>query len=128
MKTLAASAAAFALLCSASALAGDELTVRVPAPGSYQMQRSEFRDYANSYDLSNGRTIQFTQFRRQFYAQLDGEQRAELFPVATGVLMTAAGARIEFDRDGSTVTIRHYEKLPMAVAPIGSNITVVASR
>jgi len=128
MKTLAASAAAFALLCSASALAGDELTVRVPAPGSYQMQRSEFRDYAYTYDLSNGKSIQFTQFRRQFYAQLDGEERAEMYPVAEGVLMTAAGTRIEFNRDGSGVTIRNYEKLPMAVAPTGSNITVVASR
>lgn len=128
MKSLAASAAAFALLCSASALAGDELTVRVPAPSTYQMQRSEFRDYAYSYDLSNGKSIQFTQFRRQFFVQLDGEERAEMFPVAEGVLVTAAGARIEFNRDGTAVTIRHYEKLPMAAAPGDSNITVVASR
>lgn len=128
MKTLAASAAVLALLCSASALAGDELTVRVPATGSYQMTRNEFRDYASTYELSNGKSIHFSQFRKQFYAQLDGEQRAEMFPLGEGVLMTAAGARIEFSGDGAAVTIRNYEKLPMAVAPIGSNITVVASR
>ena len=126
MKTLAASAAAFALLCSASALAGDELTVRVPAPSGYQMQRSEFRDYAATYDLSNGKSIQFSQFRKQFFAQLDGEARAEMFPVAEGVLVTAAGARIEFSRDGAGVTIRNYEKLPMALAPTGSNITIAS--
>jgi len=126
MKTLAASAAAFALLCSASALAGDELTVRVPAPSAYQMQRSEFRDYAATYDLSNGKSIQFSRFRKQFFAQLDGEARAEMFPVAEGVLVTAAGARIEFSRDGAGVTIRNYEKLPMALAPTGSKITIAS--
>lgn len=126
MKTLAASAAAFALLCSASALAGDELTVRVPAPSGYQMQRSEFRDYASTYDLSNGRSIHFSRFRKQFFAQLDGEPRAELFPLAEGVLMSAAGARVEFVHDGAGVTIRNYEKLPMAQAPAGSNITVAS--
>lgn len=128
MKTLAASAAAFALLCSASALAEDGLTVRVPAPSGYQMNRSEFRDYAFTYDLSNGKIIHFSQYRRQFFAQLDGEPAAEMFPLAEGVLMTAAGARIEFSRDGAGVTIRNYEKLPMAVVPAGSHITVVAAR
>jgi len=128
MKTLAASAAALALLCSASALAGDELTVRVPAPGSYQMHRNEFRDYAYTYGLSNGKTIRFNQFRRQFFAQLDDEPRTQLFPVAPGVLMTAAGTRVEFSNDGSEVTIRNYEKLSIADAHSGSNITVVASR
>ncbi len=128
MKNLAAGAAAFALLCSASALAGDDLTVRVPAPASYHMQRSEFRDFAYTYDLSNGKSIAFTQSRRQFFAQLEGEPRAEMFPLAAGVMITAAGARIEFNSDGSGVTIRNYEKLPMAVAPAGSHITVVASR
>ena len=68
MKTLTASAAAFALLYSASALAGDDLTVRVPAPSSYTMHRSEFRDYAATYELSNGKNILFTVYRRQFFA------------------------------------------------------------
>jgi hypothetical protein len=126
MKTLAASVAAFALLCSAPALAGDDLTVRVPATGSYKMNHDEFRDYAYTYELSNGKRIYFSQYRKGFYAQLDGEQRTEIFPVAEGVLVTAAGARIEFNHDGAGVTIRNYEKLPMAVAPIGSNITVAS--
>lgn len=128
MKNQAAFAAAFALLCSASALAGDDLTVRVAAPASYQMQRSEFRDYAYTYELSNGKSIAFLQSHRQFFVQLDDEARVEMFPVAAGVLMTTAGARIEFNRDGSVVTIHNYEKLPMAAAPAGSHITVVASR
>lgn len=128
MKILAASAAAFALLCSASAVAEDQLTVRVPAPGSYQMPRGEFRDYAYNYALSNGRNIRFYQYRRQYFAQLDDEARTQMFPQAEGVLMTAGGARIEFNRDGSAVTIRNYEKLPMAQAPSGTGITVMASR
>lgn len=128
MNTLAASAAALALLCSASALAEEELTVRVPAPGSYQMNRGEFRDYAFTYALSNGRKIYFSQYRKHFFAQLDDESKVEMFPLAAGVLMTAAGSRVEFNNDGSEVTIRNYEKLPMADAPRGSNITVVASR
>jgi hypothetical protein len=128
MKTLAASAAAFALLYSASALAGDDLTVRVPAPSSYTMHRSEFRDYAHTYALSNGKTIRFTQYRRQFFAQLGDEPRAELFPVAPGALVTAAGTRLEFNYDGSEVTIRNYEKLSLADAASGRQITVLASR
>lgn len=128
MKTLAASAAALALLCSASALAGDELTVRVPAPSSYTMQRSEFRAYAYTYDLSNGKTIRFTEYRKQFFAQLGDEPQVEMFPVAPGELVTAAGTRIEFDNDGSEVTIRNYEKLSIADAAGGRHITVVASR
>jgi len=128
MKTLAASAAAFALLYSASALAGDDLTVRVPAPSSYTMYRSEFRDYAYSYDLSNGKAIRFIQFGRQFFAQLEDEPRTEMFPIAPGQLVTAAGTRVEFNRDGSEVTIRNYEKLSVADAASGKDITVIASR
>ena len=126
MNTRAASAAAFALLCSASAMAGDQLTVRVPATASYQMNRNEFRDYAYTYELSNGKSIRFSQFGSHFYAQLEGEARAEMFPVAGGALVTGSGARIEFSRDGAGVTIRNYEKLPMAVAPTGSNITLAS--
>lgn len=128
MKTLAASAAALALLWSASALAGDELTVRVPAPGSYTMQRSEFRDYAYTYDLGNGQTVRFSQFRKHFFAELGDEARTELFAVAPGALVTAAGTRVEFNNDGWEVTIRHFEKLSAAAAPGGSNITVIAAR
>jgi len=128
MKTLAACAAALALLCSASALAGDELTVRVPAPSSYAMHHREFRDYAYTYDLSNGQTIRFTEYRKQFFAQLGDEPRTEMFPVAPGALVTAAGTRIDFNNDGSEVTIRNFEKLSLTAAPGGRNITVIASR
>jgi hypothetical protein len=128
MKTLTASAAAFALLYSASALAGDDLTVRVPAPSSYTMHRSEFRDYAATYELSNGKNIRFTEYRRQFFAQLGDEPKTEMFPVAPGQLVTAAGTRLEFNNDGSEVTIRNYEKLSLADAASGRNLTVVASR
>lgn len=128
MKTLAASAAAFALLCSAAALAGDQLTVRVPAPGSYTMQRSEFRDYAYTYDLSNGQTIRFSGFRQRFFAQLDGEPKTELFAVAPGTLVSAAGTRVEFNDDGTQVTIRNFEKLSLAASPGGSPVTVLAAR
>ena len=128
MKTQAAYAAAYALLCSASAMAGDDLTVRVPAPGSYHMFRAEFHDYAASYELGNGKSIAFSQSSKQFFAQLDGLARTEIFPVAQGVLVTAAGTRFEFNGDGSAVTIRNYERLPMAVAPRGSGITLVATR
>jgi hypothetical protein len=128
MKAPAAAAALLTLLCSAPALAGEDLTVRVPAPGSYYMPRSEFRDFAYNYELSNGKEIRFTQRRKQFFAELDGEPRAELFPLAPGVLVTAAGARVEFSADGQELTIRHYERLPMKLALKGRNITLVARR
>ena len=128
MKSLAASAAVLALLCSASAVAEDELTVRVPAPGSYTMQRSEFRDYAFAFDLNNGKTIRFSQFRRQFFAQLDDQPKTEMFAVAPGTLVTAAGTRVEFNSDGTEVLIRNYEKLSGADAASGRPITVIAAR
>lgn len=128
MKILAAAAAALAVCCSGSALAEPDLTVRVPAPGTYRMTADEFRDYAYSYELSNGRSVAFARKARRFYVALDGERADELYPLAQGVLMTAAGARIEFNPDGSAVTIRHYEKLPMAGTPAAANITVVALR
>jgi hypothetical protein len=128
MKALVASAAAIALLYSVSALAGDELTVRVPAPSSYSMHRSEFRDYAAIYDLSNGQTIRFTEYRKHFFAQLGDEPKTEMYAIAPGALVTASGTRFEFSNDGSEVTIRNYEKLPLAGVPGGSNITVIAWR
>ncbi|WP_426319373.1 hypothetical protein [Pseudoduganella sp. R-43] len=68
MKSLAASAAVLALLCSASALAGDN------------------------------------------------QPKTDMFAVAAGALVTAAGTRVEFSSDGADVTILNFEKLSLADA------------
>jgi len=127
MKTLAATAAAVVLFSSGSVLAEPtDHTVRVPARGDYRMSADEFRDYASTYHLSNGQSVEFSRQFRRYYVALGGGQSAEMFPLAQGVLMTAAGARIEFNGDGSAVTIRNYERLPMAVAPKAGNITLAS--
>jgi hypothetical protein len=120
--------AVLALLASGFAAAEPGTTVRVPAPSGYKMTPDEFKDYAWRYDLSNGRQIEFSRNFRHYVVALDGEQSTELYPIARGVFMTAAGTRIEFQQDGASVLIRNYERLPMTTAMKDTDVTVVAGR
>lgn len=58
----------------------------------------------------------------------DDQPKTEMFAVAPGALVTAAGTRVEFSSDGADVAIRNFEKLSLAAAPGERNITVIASR
>lgn len=131
MKKLMMLSAVAALMLGGSAVAGgvDDSTVKIPAPqGTYKLHKSGFDDYANRYALSNGNTIKFTQSGGHYWAQLKLEDRAELFPVASNVFVTAAGARVEFRDRGEEVVIENFERLPMTVAMKETHVRVVAAR
>ncbi len=134
-KILLTIATAMALTSLSSAYAGPQVvgdaksdTVHIKASEGYRMPPQEFDDYAYNYYLSNDDTIKFS--RRgvaHFYAQVRGDSKAEMFAVAPGVFMTAAGSKIEFHDDGFSVVISNYERLSLAnVLPVGT--TVVAGR
>jgi hypothetical protein len=133
-KTLLTIAAAIALTSLSTAYAAPQVlgdaksdTVQIKAPDGFKMQPQDFQEYAYSYHLSNDDTVKFTQRVAHYYAQVRGEQKAEMFPVAPGVFMTAAGTKVEFRDDGYAVVISNYERLPMAnVLP--ADTMVVAGR
>jgi hypothetical protein len=113
---------------SAFAAGVDNTTVKIQAPQNYKLYRGGFDDYANSYALSNDKTIKFTQSGGHYWARLKLEDRVELFPVAANVFVTAAGTRVEFRDRGEEVVIENFERLPMSVAMTETNVRVVASR
>lgn len=130
--TLLAVAAAFALTSlSATAFAAPQdskpESVQIKAPDGFKMKAQDFQDYAYTYHLSNDDDIHFSQRVSHFYAEVRGQKKAEMFAVAPGVFVTAAGTRVEFQDDGYTVNISNYERLPMAQA-LPANTTVVAGR
>ncbi len=133
-KTLLTIAAAIALTSLSTAYAAPQVlgdaksdSVQIKAPGDFHMKPQEFEDYAYNYYLSNDDVIKFSQNVAHYYAQVRGERKAEMFPIAPGVFMTAAGTKVEFGDDGFSVTISNYERLPMAnVLP--ADTMVVAGR
>lgn len=64
-------------------------TVQVTGtPGArYKVDREEFADYKGSYLLSNGKAMAVTSRGKRFYAEIDGERRAELIPVGPKVFV-----------------------------------------
>ncbi len=130
MKKLMMLSAVAALMLGGSAFAAgvDNTTVKIQAPQNYKLYRGGFDDYANSYALSNDKTIKFTQSGGHYWARLKLEDRVELFPVAANVFVTAAGTRVEFRDRGEEVVIENFERLPMSVAMTETNVRVVASR
>lgn len=131
MKKLMMLSAVAALLLGGGAVAAgpDDPSVQIKAPqGSFKLYQGEFDDFAHNYALSNDKYIRFTQSGRHYWARLHGEDRVELYPVASNVFMTAAGTRIEFHDQGDQVVINNYERLPMTVAMTGTNVRMVARR
>ncbi|MCE3263449.1 MAG: hypothetical protein K0R43_2528 [Pseudoduganella sp.] len=131
MKKLMMLSAVAALLMGGSALAAgpDDPTIQIKAPGgTYKLYGGEFDDFAHNYALSNDKYIRFTQSGRRYWARLHGEDKVQLFPVASNVFVTAAGTRVEFREQGHDVVISNYERLPMAVAMTETNVRVVARR
>jgi hypothetical protein len=131
MNKLMMLSAVAALMLGGSAFAAgvDDATVKIQAPqGSYKLYRGGFDDFANSYALSNDKTIKFTQSGGHYWARLKLEDRVELFPVAASAFVTAAGTRVEFRDRGEEVVIENFERLPMSVAMKETNVRVVAAR
>lgn len=133
-KTLLTIAAAIALTSLSTAYAGPQVvgdaksdSVQIKAPDGYHIKPQDFAEYAYSYSLSNDDVIKFSQRVSHFYAQVAGEKKAEMFAVAPGVFMTAAGTKVEFRDDGYSVVISNYERLPMA-SVLPADTMVVAGR
>jgi len=133
MKTTLLAVAAALVLTSLSATAvaapqdGKNASVQIKAPDGFKFKVQDFQDYAYTYRLSNDDDIHFSQRVAHYYAEIRGQNKTEMFAVAPGVFVTAAGTRIEFQDDGYAVTISNYERLPMAQA-LPANTTVVAGR
>ncbi|TFW21527.1 gel scht [Duganella callida] len=122
-------AAALSAAAVAHAAPPDNDSVKISAPmaGAYKFKPQEFEEYRYAYALSNGEKMKFTQTVAHYYAQLHGQKKVEIFPVAAGEFVTQAGTRFAFRDDGDALTIDNYERLPM-VAQLPPNTTVVASR
>lgn len=93
MRTLpiiALAAASFASLAPAAAQSPDQTigaTIRVPAaqPLRYRVRMDEFDEQKGTFLLSNGKTMTVSNRGRRFFAEIDGERRAELIPVGRDV-------------------------------------------
>ena len=123
-------AAALSITALAHAAAPHNESVKISAPAvmsDFKFKPQEFADYLYSYALSNGEEMKFTQKVAHYYAEIKGQKKVEIFPVAPGEFVTQAGSRINFRDDGYALTIDNYERLPMA-ARLPANTTVVASR
>jgi hypothetical protein len=131
MKKLMMLSAVAALMLGGSAYAAgpDDPTVQIKAPeASYKLYKGDFDDFAHRYALSNDKYIRFAQHGRHYWANLHGEAKVQLYPIASNVFVTAAGTRVEFREQGDQVVIENYERLPMAVAMRATNVRMVASR
>ncbi|NVD99729.1 hypothetical protein [Massilia sp. BJB1822] len=101
--------------------------VRISAQSVYRHSSSEYASYENTYRLSNGQVVKFTQHGRHFYATVKGEPRYKIVGQSPGVFLTDSGALIEFHEGGETLTITNFERMS-ALAQMGQNVTVYASR
>ncbi|NVM75634.1 hypothetical protein FHW83_001421 [Duganella sp. SG902] len=122
-------AAALSITALAHAAPPDNESVRIGAPAAndFKFKAQDFSDYLYSYALSNGDQLKFTQKVAHYYAEIKGQKKVEIFPVAPGEFVTQAGTRISFQDNGYELTIDNYERLPMA-AQLPANTTVVAAR
>nr|WP_315395421.1 gel scht [uncultured Duganella sp.] len=128
MKTTRLIALAAALvLSSLSSAHAQESSVQITKPSRYHLAASDFGDFKNAYELTNGQILKFTQSGNLFYAQLDKGQRVRIFAVSPTAFVTDAGTRISFTEQGQTVGISNFEKLPMA-AKLPANTMMMARR
>lgn len=129
-KTLFSIAATLVLtsLTSLTAAHAEDSSVRINAkPARYYVTPSEFADFKNTYELTNGQILQFTQTGNHYYTQLDKGERVRIFAASPTVFVTEAGTRIIFSDQGQTVGISNFEKLPMA-AKLPANTMMMARR
>ena len=131
-KTLFSIAAAAALvmtsLASMSAAHAEDSSVQITAkPARYYVTPGEFADFKNTYQLTNGQIVRFTQNGNRYYTQLDEGQRVRIFASSPTEFVTEAGTRIVFTEQGETVGFSNFEKLPMA-AKLPANTMIMARR
>lgn len=129
-KTLFTLAATLALttVTSMSAAHAEDSSVQIKAkPARYYVTPREFADFKNTYELTNGQILQFTQNGNHYYTQLDKGERVRIFAASPTVFVTEAGTRISFSDQGQTVGISNFEKLPMA-AKLPANTMMMARR
>jgi hypothetical protein len=122
-------AAALSITSLAYAAGPDNESVKIGAPAvtDFKFKPQEFQDYLYSYALSNGDKMKFTQKVAHYYAEIAGQKKVEIFPVAPGEFITQAGTRIAFADDGFELTIDNYERMPMT-AQLPAGTTVMAAR
>lgn len=85
-----AAAASLATFAPAAAQTPDQAvgtTIRVPGPQPlrYPVHLDEFNEQKGTFLLSNGKAMTVLNRGRRFYAEIDGERRAELIPVGRDV-------------------------------------------
>ena len=129
MKTTRLIALAAALVLSSLSIAhAQESSVQITTkPSRYYLPASDFADFKNTYELTNGQILKFTQSGNLFYAQLDKGERVRIYAVSPKAFVTDAGTRISFADEAETVGISNFEKLPMA-AKLPANTMMMARR
>lgn len=88
--------------CAAIPAYGQNADSSAQVPGAqsprYLMSGPDFKDFSGRYLLSNGKQMRMWRDNKLLYAQVDGEPRLEIIPVAMNeFLVRATGARITFD-------------------------------
>lgn len=123
---LIALAATFAFSALPAAHAQDSLT-QVQVGGHNMVTPAEFAEYANTYRLTNGQKVRFSQSGQRYFLQVDNSKRVRILPVTGQEFTTADGARIVFRDFGDEVGISNFEKLPMAQT-LPANTMMMARR
>jgi len=94
----------------------------------YNMEPSEFRQYANRYELKNGQQIVFKHYMRQRYATLDDGQYVRIYATSPQTFVTESGVRFEFRDEGETVAITDFARLPLAKAGSVDGLMMATAR
>lgn len=126
MKTTLFGIAAALALTSMSAAYAQDPSVQIKPTRGVLVMAEDFRDFQNTYQLTNGDLIAFSARMNHFYTQLGDGERVRIYPVARNVFVTESGARIEFRDEGDTVGIANFEKLSLA-AKLPANTMMMAS-
>ncbi|WP_332852836.1 gel scht [Duganella sp. S19_KUP01_CR8] len=115
-------ALAFAAIPAAHA---DDTSVQIKGGSQrFHMMQEDFADYKNSYRLTNGQILKFSQRQAHFYAQLDKGQRVEIFAIGKDQFVSDAGTRFEFSDAAENVGVANFGRLPMAQATTGDTIVM----
>lgn len=121
-----ASAASAYAAPQSGAAAADSVQVSTARPHYYLLPQ-DFKEYAHAYELETGQVITFSRSGHHFYATLENEAPAEIFPSSHNGFTTANGAQVKFSDDKDDIAITNFERLPMKVAIVPTG-RVIAGR
>jgi hypothetical protein len=86
-----AAAASFTTLAQAAPQAPDAPGSTIQVPGvpmaPYRLKSDDYSYYKGTYELSNGKYLVVSNRGKRFFAEIDGERRAELIPVGRNVFV-----------------------------------------